>query len=208
MRKIILASGSPRRKDIMEFLGVPFEIVVSDFPEENVRWEDFDEPADYVSTIAMGKALTIAPRFEDALIIAADTSVFLEGNVYNKPSDLDEARRILQMLRGKRHQVTTAMVFIDTLTRQQEIQTVSSFVTFLPFSDEQLENYIDTSESLGKAGAYAIQLGAKGLVKLLEGSLSNVVGLPIEEAAGLLEQFNIPVDVDVKAIVEEHFTHQ
>jgi septum formation protein len=232
MRQIILASGSARRKDIMEFLGIPFEIAISDFPEENVHFEDFDEASDYVSTIAMGKALTIASQYEDlsheatgsqngrigslretdvakgdALILAADTSVFLDGNVYNKPMDLDDARRILQALRARRHEVITAIVLLDTLTNQKEIQSVSTFVEFLPFSDEQLENYIETSESLGKAGAYAIQLGAKSFVKSIEGSLSNVVGLPIEETAALLEQFDVPIEVDIDTLVAEHFTH-
>lgn len=207
MRQIILASGSERRKDIMEFLGIPFEIVVSDFPEEKVLWEDFDEPGDYVSTIAMGKALTIAPHHGDALVVAADTSVFLDGKVYNKPKDLDDARRILQALRGRGHEVVTSVVLLDTLTNQKEIRVVTTVVEFLPFSDEQLENYIETSESLGKAGAYAIQLGAKSFVKSIKGSLSNVVGLPIEETVSLLEQFDIPIDVDVDALVAEHFTH-
>jgi septum formation protein len=208
MRQIILASGSARRKDIMEFLGIPFEIAISDFPEENVHFEDFDEASDYVSTIAMGKALTIASQYEDlsheatgsqngrigslretdvakgdALILAADTSVFLDGNVYNKPMDLDDARRILQALRARRHEVITAIVLLDTLTN------------------------IETSESLGKAGAYAIQLGAKSFVKSIEGSLSNVVGLPIEETAALLEQFDVPIEVDIDTLVAEHFTH-
>ena len=207
MRKLILASGSARRKDILEFLGVPFEVTISDFPEENVQWEDFDEPSDYVSTIALGKALTVADRYTDAVILAADTSVFLDGIVYNKPETLDRAREILCALRGKRHEVVTGMVVLDTLTTEKQIHTVSSFVEFLPFSDEQLERYIATGESIGKAGAYAIQLGARNFVKSIEGSLSNTVGLPMEETAALLEEFAIPINVNVRAIVVEHFTY-
>ena len=209
MRKIILASGSQRRNDIMEFLGIPFEVVQSDFPEEKVIWNDFDNnPHDYVSTIAMGKALTVASQFEDALVLAADTSVFLDGKVYNKPDNLNEARRTLQTLRGRKHDIVTGVVLIDTLTHQQEMFTVKSSIEFLPFSDEQLESYISTGESLGKAGAYAIQMGAKPFVKSVEGSMSNILGLPIEETVALLEKFDIPIDVDVKAIVDQHFTHR
>ncbi len=207
MQQIILASGSPRRKDILEFLGIPFEVVVSHFPEENVDWEDFDEAADYVCTIALGKVLSISDQYPDALIIGADTSVFLDGKVYGKPKDLSHARTILQTLRGNRHEVVTGIVILDTLTGQKDIQSVQSFVEFLPFSDEQLDAYIQTSESLGKAGAYAIQMGAKKFVKSVEGSLSNVVGLPIEEVASLLENFGVPIDVNVREIAEEHFTY-
>lgn len=207
-RQIILASGSERRKDIFEFLGIPFEIVVSDFPEESVRFEDFDDPRDYVSSIAMGKTLAVSEKFVDALIIGADTSVFLEKKVFNKPGNLDEARVMLQTLRGKKHEVVTAVVVRDTLTGEHDLQTVTSSVEFLPFSDQQLEEYIATGESLGKAGSYAIQMGAKKFVRSIEGSLSNIVGLPIEETVAMLESFNVPIDIDVKALILEHFSFE
>ncbi len=206
MRQLILASGSARRKDILEFLGIPFSVVVSEFPEERVLWSDFDEPGDYVSTIASGKVFTLLPLYPDALILGADTSVFLEGEVFGKPKDLDDARRILRRLRGKRHEVVTGVVLLDTLTREHNRAVVTSQVEFLPFSDEQLENYIETGESLGKAGAYAIQLGARSFVKNVFGSVSNIVGLPIEETSSLLEEFGMPIDVNISAIVDEHFT--
>ncbi len=206
MRKLILASGSPRRKDILDFLGVQYQIVVSDFPEENVHWADFDEPEEYVQSIAMGKVLTVAEQERDAIILGADTSVFLDGAVYGKPKNLDDARRILQALRGRRHSVVSGVVIFDSLTKEHDSVAVTSLVEFLPFSDEQLENYIDTSESMGKAGAYAIQMGARQFVKNVSGSVTNIVGLPIHETASLLEQFDIPIDVDIDAIVDEHFT--
>lgn len=206
MRKLILASGSARRKDIVDFLGLTYAVAISDFPEENVRWEDFDDPADYVQSIAMGKALTVVDQEPDAIILAADTSVFLDGRVYGKPSSLDDARRILQKLRGRRHSVVTGVVIMDSLTREHDSVAVTSVVDFLPFSDDQLEQYIATSESMGKAGAYAIQMGARQFVKNVSGSVSNIIGLPIHETASLLEQFDIPIDVDIDAIVDEHFT--
>lgn len=206
MRSLVLASGSPRRKDILEFLGVSFLVEVSDFPEEDVHWKDFEDAGEYVSSIAMGKVLSVAEAHPDAVIIGADTSVFLDGNVYGKPKNLDDARTILQTLRGRRHTVVTGVVVLDSLTREHNQAVVTSSVEFLPFSDEQLENYIETGESLGKAGAYAIQLGAKILVKNVSGSVSNIVGLPIEETAGLLEEFGIRIDVDIEDIVDQHFT--
>lgn len=207
IRQLILASSSPRRKDLLEFLGVPFEIKVSDFPEEEVDFTDFNDPLEYVSTIAMGKALVVADLYPDALILAADTCVFLEGLVYGKPRDLDDARHILKTLRGKTHQVITGFVVIDTMTQERLTGTVESFVEFYHFSDEELERYIETSESLGKAGAYAIQRGAKGFVRQIQGSLSNIVGLPLTEVADLLENFGVPIDVDVREIEEIYFRH-
>jgi len=208
MRNVILASTSDRRKELLTFLGIPFEVVPSGFPEEDVDRSDFDEPAEYVATLAMGKALAVADRYDDALIIGSDTIVYLDGEYYGKPKNLDDARRILKALRGKRHRVLSAVCIMDTLTGEKQVEVVETFVTFFPFTDDALENYIDTSESLGKAGAYAIQSGAKGFVSSVDGSLSNVVGLPLREVADMLEKFDIPIDVDVDALIEEQFTYR
>lgn len=208
MRDIILASNSARRKDLLEFLGVPFAVIPSDFPEEDVKNEDFATPKELVETLAAGKAFALADRHPDAIIIGADTMVFLNGIPYGKPKDLDDARRILEALRGQTHQVYTAICVLDTLTGERDIQSVMTDVTFFHFSDDQLERYIDTSEPLGKAGAYAIQMGAKAFVQSVDGSLSNVVGLPLRETANALEMLGVPIDVDVEAVIEEHFTYR
>ncbi|HSW89872.1 MAG TPA: nucleoside triphosphate pyrophosphatase [Patescibacteria group bacterium] len=207
MNNLILASTSPRRKELLEFLGVPFEVVPSPFEEDRVRFEDFDEPADFVATRAVGKALALVDEYPDAIILGADTDVFFDGKVFSKPADLDEAREILKTLRGNTHEVVTAYSLINPLTNERLTNAVSSLVEFFPFSDEELERYISTSEPLGKAGAYAIQMGAKSFVRQVQGSLSNVVGLPLTEVADALEAFGIPIDVDVRAIEEEHFQH-
>lgn len=207
MQELVLASSSRRRKDILEFLGVPFTVVSSNFPEENVKWVDFDDPADYVLTIAMGKVLTVADNYPEALILGADTSVFLDSQTFGKPKDLDDARRILKTLRGRTHTVVTGFTLLNSLTSEQYSEAVHSQVTFFSFSDEELERYLATSESLGKAGAYAIQFGAKSFAKEVKGSLSNVVGLPMEEVAMALENFGIPIEVNVRNIVERCFTH-
>lgn len=208
MRQFILASGSIRRKDLLEFLGVPFEIRVSHFPEEDVQFTDLMDPQDYVLARASGKGLLLAQEYPDAIILSADTDVFLHGQVFGKPKDLDDARRILKALRGQKHQVFTGFFLIDTLTGERYAEAVESRVEFFPFSDEELERYIATSESIGKAGAYAVQLGAKRFVKEVQGSLSNVVGLPLLQVATALEQLGIPIDVDVREIEERFFTHE
>ncbi len=205
MNQLILASGSQRRKDILEFLGIPFDVVISEFPEEDVHFSDFENAEDYVSTIAVGKALMVASKYPDSIILAADTSVFLGRDVYGKPKDYDDARRILKQLRGQVHEVWTGVCVLNSLNNEQYIQSVQTRVEFFPFSDEQLEQYIATGESLGKAGAYAIQYGARGFVRQIQGSLTNVIGLPIEETAELLERVGIPVNVNVREISEQHF---
>lgn len=192
----------------MFFLGLPYETMASNFPEEDVDPRDFDDPREYVATLAAGKAMMVAQNHEDALVIGVDTTVYTDGKYFGKPQSLDDARRTLKHLRGKRHEVFTAICIIDTLTHEQRVEVTESGVTFLSFSDESLERYIQTSEPLGKAGAYAIQAGAKNFVQAVEGSLSSVIGLPLTELAAMLERFGIQVEVDIRRIEEEQFTHE
>lgn len=188
-------------------MGLPYEVVASDFPEEDVDPRDFEDPREYVATLATGKALVVAEKSEDAIVVGVDTTVFVDGKYFGKPASLDEARKTLATLRGRKHQVFTAICLIDTLTHERQIEVVESGVTFFNFSDESLERYIQTSESLGKAGAYAIQAGAKGFVQSVEGSLSSVVGLPLTELAEMLERFDVKVEVDIRAVEAEQFSH-
>ncbi len=191
----------------MTFLGIAYEIEASDFPEEDVDPRDFEDPREYVATLAAGKAMVVAEHHEDAIVVGVDTTVFVDGKYFGKPANLDQARETLQTLRGKKHQVFTAICMMDTLTGERQVEIVESGVTFLKFSDESLERYIQTSESLGKAGAYAIQSGAKGFVQSVEGSVSSVVGLPLSELAEMFERFNVRIDVDVRKVEEEQFSH-
>ena len=198
MTELILASQSPRRQELLGWLGVPFRVSVSNFPEEEIPFEDFDQVKDYVLAIATGKALMVAQQEPTGLILAADTTVFLDGQVFNKPADLDEAREILKTLRGKQHTVATGVVMIDAETQERQDLAVESFVTFRSFSDDVLEEYIRTSESLGKAGAYAVQGKGAVLVEKVEGSVSNIVGLPLVDVKNMLEYFGLPVHVNVE----------
>ncbi|MBP9700062.1 septum formation protein Maf [Candidatus Woesebacteria bacterium] len=211
MRALLLASSSPRRKDLLEFLGVPFEILPSDFPEEDVEFGELDDPKDYVLTIATGKALAVADKLlaapnQSPIILGADTAVFLDDKVYGKPRDFEDAKLILRQLSGRKHLVVTGFMLLDPLTGEQYSEAVETYVEFFKFQEEELERYIATGESIGKAGAYAIQGEAKRFVRQVEGSVSNVVGLPLEAVAGGLEHMGIPVQVDVRQIVSRHFS--
>lgn len=198
MQRIILASSSYRRQQMMEWLGIPFEIIVSHFPEEDVKFADFDDIEDYVAAIATGKALTVLQDNPDALIIASDTIVYLDGVIYGKPRDLDHAREMLQALRGKTHTVYSAIIMMDGETGERKTEIVKSDVTFFDFSDDQLEKYIATSEPYDKAGGYALQGYAKAFVQDVQGSASNVVGFSLPTVRDMLEEFGVPVEVNVE----------
>lgn len=198
MKQIILASSSFRRQELMKWLGIPFEIHVSNFPEENVKFEDFDNPEEYVLAIAMGKALVVADQFPETLIIASDTTVYLDGKIFGKPKNLNDARSMLQTLRGKQHTVFTAIVMIDGETGEKKTEVVKSLVTFFPFSDETIDQYIATSEPYDKAGGYALQGFAKRFVQDVQGSELNVVGFPLVTVRDMLEECGIPIEVDVE----------
>lgn len=201
MKKIVLASGSFRRQEMMGWLGVPFEIVVSNFPEDSVKFTDFDDPEDYVATIATGKALSVQQHYPDALIIASDTMVFLNNEPFGKPKDLDHARLMIKKLRGKTHTVYSAVVMIDGETDEHRTEIVKSEVRFANFPDTQLEKYIATSEPYDKAGGYALQGFAKQFVEDVQGSATNVIGFPLLVVSDMLEGMGVPVEVNVEESV-------
>lgn len=201
MKHIVLASTSVRRQEILRWLGVQFEIVPSNFDEEAVKFSDFDDPEDYVATIASGKGYTVLQLHPDSLIIASDTMVFLNGDMYGKPRDLNHARNMMKELSGKTHVVYTAVVMMDGETGDRRTEIVSSQVTFFPLIDDEIERYISTSEPYDKAGGYALQGYAKKFVSEVKGSAMNVVGFPVLTVRDMLEEFGIEIEVDIEESV-------
>lgn len=176
-RRLILASGSPRRRELLEGLGLEFEIVVD--PSEEVLREGMT-PADTVELLSREKAEHVAAQTEDpALIIAADTVVALDSQILCKPKDRDEATRMLMSLSGRKHQVYTGLTVLDTGSGKSVSVYEVTTVEFRPVPADEISRYIDTGEPMDKAGAYGIQnLGAL-FVKGIEGDYFNVVGLPL-----------------------------
>lgn len=201
MKHIILASTSARRQEILRWLGVQFEIVPSNFDEEAVKFSDFDDPEDYVATIASGKAYTVLQLHPNSFIIASDTMVFLNGEMYGKPRDLYHARKMMKELSGKTHVVYTAVVMMDGETGDHRTEIVSSHVTFFSLTDDEIERYISTSEPYDKAGGYALQGYAKKFVKEVRGSAMNVVGFPVLTVRDMLEEFGVEIEVDIEESV-------
>ncbi|MFP4456348.1 MAG: Maf family protein [Clostridia bacterium] len=189
MKQIILASNSPRRKQLLEQIGFDPIVLPSKYVEKNNL-----PPKLQVLDNAKGKAEWISKRFEgDSLIIAADTIVTVDNIILGKPKDKQKAKEMLEILRGKAHLVLTAIYLFDILTKRVEKDIIETIVYMRDFSNNELINYINTKEPYDKAGGYAIQGKASIFVTEIKGSYSNVVGLPLAELANLLSKFNIEV---------------
>jgi septum formation protein len=171
---MILASASPRRAELLTSAGYAFEVAPSDVDE--TPWPG-EAPGDYALRVARAKAAAAASRVPGTLVLAADTVVVAAGRILGKPADMEDAARMLRILSGGIHQVVTAVVVRRGPHERSEV--VTTRVRFLPLSEAELEWYVDSGEPEGKAGAYAIQGLAARFIDWIEGSWSNVVGLPV-----------------------------
>ncbi|HEX2283009.1 MAG TPA: Maf family protein [Thermomicrobiales bacterium] len=187
---LILASGSPRRVELLGELGVPFQTVVSGAPE---IIDPGLTPEAQAVALAERKALAVASRRQEGIMLGADTIVVLGGELLGKPVDDADATRMLRRLSGEEHRVVTGVALVAAGTGSLRSSVVSSTVRFRPLSDEEIDRYVATGEPRGKAGAYAIQGIGAGLVATLEGCFTNVVGLPLCETARLLMDAGIAV---------------
>ena len=181
--RLILASQSPRRKYLLEQAGLRFAVIPSPFDESSLPPE---EPAPYVQRLAEAKAGDVAARHPDAWVIGADTIVAADNRLLGKPDSPEEARRMLARLSGKTHQVYTGYCIRRHSADITFSDAVCTDVTFKALSDREIEWYIRTGEPFDKAGAYAIQGMGTFLVRRINGSYSNVVGLPVCEVIEIL----------------------
>lgn len=179
--RLLLASGSPRRRELLLSAGLSFEVEVPDVDETVAPGES---PADAVCRLARDKALRVAARHPDAAVLAADTTVVLDGVQLEKPRDAADARRMLRALSGRSHEVLTGFA----IARGDEVHVACCVteVSFRPLREEEIEAYIATGDPMDKAGAYGIQSGAAHMVRAIRGSYTNVVGLPLAEVMEVL----------------------
>lgn len=185
MKKIVLASSSPRRKEILRRYNREFEVITSNIDEKVLS---DDDPLQVAMSLAFQKAEDIANKLDsDAIVIAADTVVFM-NSVLGKPNDEIDAYRILESLSGKKHLVITGIAIIDTTLRKKIVDYEITKVKFRDLQPDKINRYINTGEYKDKAGAYGIQGYGEILVDWIEGSYSNVVGLPIVKLDKLLER--------------------
>ena len=182
--RLILASGSPRRQELLRNAGIEFEVFPADIAEDRNPGE---APLDYALRMAEEKALKVAAGFPNDYVLGADTIVIVDSQVLAKPRDNQDAERMLAMLSGRGHQVTTAVSLIAP-GGHTESRSCTTAVYFRRLDENEIQKYVASGEPLDKAGAYAIQGGAAHWVVRLEGETSNVVGLPVPLVAKMLRE--------------------
>lgn len=188
--KIILASASPRRKSLMDVLDLDFEIKISDCEEIIDTSCNVEE---IVMSLSLQKAQAVAKNVgNDCLVIGADTVVYYDGEILGKPKDIEDAVRMLKLLRGKTHSVYTGFTVINTSDNTTITDYEKSDVTFRELSEKEIKEYVNTCNPLDKAGAYSIQGIASSFIEKLDGDYNNVVGLPIYKLSKYLyNSFNV-----------------
>ena len=188
MKRMILASGSPRRKELLQMLEVPFEVLVSDTKEVITK----NEPAEVTKELSYQKAMAVAGQVEEGIIIGADTVVSIDGKILGKPADKEEAREMIYKLQGKSHMVYTG---VTVIAKSGDMVSASSFaegtkVNVAPMTENEIEAYISTDEPYDKAGAYGIQGPFAIHIEKINGDYNNVVGLPISRLYHEINNFS------------------
>lgn len=189
-KKIILASASSRRKEILEKTGLRFTVDPGNCEEEVCSSA---APRQLARVLSLKKAKAVSGRHKDALIIAADTFIVVKGRILGKPHSAKEARRMLRILSGRKHIVITGFTILDTTLDRKVSRSVETKVYFRHLSPEEIKAYIASGEPLDKAGAYAIQGLGAALIRAIEGDYFNVVGLPLSALGEELKKFGIRI---------------
>jgi septum formation protein len=187
--KIILASASPRRRELLESIGLSFEVRPSSVPELPEAGEDVDT---YVRRLARAKAEEIASASPDAWVIAADTVVYIGAELLEKPGSREDAIRMLERICGERHTVYTGLTLKHSASGYSETTVTTSEVWMLPLSRPEIEWYVDTGEPMDKAGAYAVQGIGAMFIERINGNYTNVVGLPLAALFEMMKKAGIP----------------
>lgn len=186
--RIVLASGSPRRQELLRQIGLTFETVPSGVTEASIPGE---VPAEMACRLALAKAADIAGRHPDALVIGADTIVVLDGRVLGKPKGNGQACDMLASLAGRRHLVITGVALVQRNAGLTASGFEETSVWFQPLTDQQIARYVATGEPMDKAGAYGVQGRAAAFVERLEGDYFNVVGLPLNRLVRMLAECGV-----------------
>lgn len=198
--KIILASGSERRNELLSWLGIAFDVMVSGFDEASIYEID---PEKLVKRLAFEKAKTVAVELGEGLVIGADTIVYCEDEIIGKPKDEEDAVRILTKLSGKTHMVYTGVCVINANSDKSECGVEKTAVSFRKLKESEISDYVASGEPLDKGGGYAIQMGAKNFVEKVDGSYTNVVGLPFQLLVDLLREQGFFYKESVQKIIKE-----
>ncbi len=183
-QSLILASGSPRRRELLARMGYDF-LVLAPEVDENVG----APPRQAVMILARRKAMAAAERLDEDVVLAADTLVSVDDTALGKPLDEAEAKAMLRRLSGREHEVFTGVCLLDVSTGRQAVHAERTGVVFRPLTDEEIDAYVASGDPMDKAGAYGIQSGASRFVERISGSYENVMGLPVQSVGLLIKKF-------------------
>jgi septum formation protein len=191
MKKIILASTSPRRHQILKEFGIKYDFIKPVLDEEKEIGKMKGKPPRFVAcSLALAKARSVLIRVNSGIILASDTIVILKNRIIGKPRSPKNAYEILRDLSRNRHCVVTAIAFIDAVSGKTLVTYDETFVTFKKLDTKWIKNYVATNQVMDKAGAYAVQDNSDPFIKKIEGSYYNVVGLPVEKVIKILEKWD------------------
>ena len=190
MKKLILASASPGRKEALEKAGFQFEIIPSNYEED---MNQNLSPEDLVRVLSQGKARDVASKVKEGIVIGADTVGVFDGKVLGKPHTEEKNIEMLQELSGKSHSMLTGLTLIDSETGKEISRVVETKIWFKNLSLEEIENYVKTGEALQKAGGYAFQGIGRNLVNRVEGSETNIIGMPVETLQEMLTKLGFAI---------------
>lgn len=193
---MILGSQSPRRKEILNFFNLPFSQVPSDFDEDQIHFTG--DPVSYALELAQKKGETLLNQLPHELILTADTVVYMDGKIYNKPKDLSQAKEFLRQLSGKWHKVFSAVCI--TTDQKQVAKVECTRILFNAITEDQINEYVSHFNCCDKAGGYGIQGGGGIIVSKIEGCYYNVMGLPLNTLSDVLGSFNINLWNHLKAV--------
>jgi septum formation protein len=198
--QLVLASTSPRRRELLALLGVPFEVDPPVFEEHPLVGLS---PREQVEYLALEKARSIADRRPGDLVLGSDTVIELDGRLFGKPRDLDEARDMLTNLAGRPHAVHTAVALCSRIRAVESVEVATATVCMHGNVEGAIERYLASGESLGKAGAYSIQGAGGNLIEWIEGDFTAVVGLPLAVVARLLRSVGYPIPRNVEEVYRQ-----
>ncbi|MBM3240504.1 septum formation inhibitor Maf [Candidatus Poribacteria bacterium] len=184
--KLILASASPRREQLLKQIGLEFEVMPSDFDESRVC---MNNPAETAERAALEKARAVAKKLIEGIVIGADTIVVHENEVMGKPKDQSDAIKMLKRLSGKKHEVITGVALVNARNNREYVWSEKTSVWFRQLSNIEIKKYVESGQPMDKAGAYGIQGRAAAFVKKINGCYFNVVGLPLASLVENLKRF-------------------
>ena len=195
--QLILASTSPRRRELLALLNIPFEVRNPSFDEE---LKPYRSAIEQVKSFSVGKARSVATQEPEAVVLGSDTVIELEHHVLGKPADVAGARAMLRRLAGRIHYVHTAVALVSVRREIELVALSTATVRMKPYDEQTYERYLATGESLGKAGAYSIQGEGGELIASIEGDFPTVVGLPLRVVATLLKRAGLVIPVDLEVL--------